>query len=246
MRIHFPWHKIIECHCVKSYSNQIIRHIIRKLWHCLSVPSSLIKRSNLIWKHVAGLMSGPISLDLSNVCGPDAEFGCSLHWSHNPPFKILEVLEVHMWEVFWFHLFVLNWRQQPAYLCLWDSVSFCLLYLIGEDMLWKTDSSPQKQWSFKNETWGIKSSWELRPWMLAPVMWVLGIVEPLCGLVHTRMHQQHGTAAPRSPHTHWWLFCFATVLVPQPHTSGRDGSDKAALCPLHLHICLVCLPASRS
>lgn len=94
MRIHFPWHKIIECHCVKSYSNQIIRCIIKKLWHCLSVPRSLIKMSNLIWKHVAVLISGPISLDLSNVCGPDAEFGCSLHWSHNPPFKILEMLEV--------------------------------------------------------------------------------------------------------------------------------------------------------
>ena len=94
MRIHFRWHKIIECHCVKSYFNQTISCIITKLWHCLSVPCSLIKRSNLIWKHVAVLMSGPTSLDLSNVCGPDAEFGCFVRWSHNPTFKMPEVLEV--------------------------------------------------------------------------------------------------------------------------------------------------------
>lgn len=141
MGIHFPWHKIFECQCIKSYPNPIIKCIIKKLWHCLSVPSSLIKKSNLIWKHVAVLMSGPVSLDLSNVCGPDAKLGCSLCWSHNSPFKILEVLEVHVWEVFWFHLFALDWRRQPAYLCLWDSVSFCLLYLLVQYKLWETLSS---------------------------------------------------------------------------------------------------------
>lgn len=220
MGIHFPWHKIFECQCIKSYSSAIIRCIIKKLWHCLSVPSSLIKKSNLIWKHVAVLMSGPVSLDLSNVCGPDAELGCSLCWSHKPPFKILEVLEVHVWEVFWFHLFVLNWRQQPAYLCLWDSVSFCLLHLLVRDKLWETDSSPQKQWSFRNEMWGIKfnpeaetlyarpsheSTWHCRgavqpgvPWNVLGA-WDVGSGKPLCMLAAALPCHEAGPTTTHMP-----------------------------------------------
>lgn len=189
MRTHFLWHKITECHCVKSYSNQIIIRIIKKLWHCLSVPSSLIKRSNLIWKHVALLMSGPISLDLSNVCGPDAEFGCSLHWSCNPPFEIPEVLEVEAVGVF---ISFICFRLKAAARL---HLIIGLLYLVGKDELWKKDCPPQKQWNFKNEMWEIKCSWKLKPWTLAPLTWVLGMVDPLLSSACPGMCQEHRTVA---------------------------------------------------
>lgn len=158
MRNHFLWHKITECHCVKSYSNQIIIHIIKKLWHCLSVPSSLIKKSNLIWKHVAVLMSGPISLDLSNVCGPDAEFGCSLHWSCNPPFEIPEVLEVEAVGVF--ISFICFRLKTAARLCL----IIGLLYLVRQDELWKKKILLLKNneiWKMQCEELNDPGSWNL-------------------------------------------------------------------------------------
>lgn len=213
MRIHFPWHKIVECQCIKSYPNPIIRCIIKKLWHCSSVSSSLIKKFNLIWKHVAVLMSGPVSLDLSNVCGPDAELGCSLCWSHNPLFKILEVLEVHVWEVFWFHLFVLNWRRQPAHLCLWDSVSFCLLYLLVQDKLWEMLSSRKAMKLHPSDV----STWQYRDVLGA---WDGDSRKSLCMSV---------AALP------------ATRLVPLPHTchakpQGRNRSSEVVSCSFHLPV----------
>lgn len=228
MGIHFPWHKIFECQCIKSYPNPIIKCIIKKLWHCLSVPSSLIKKSNLIWKHVAVLMSGPVSLDLSNVCGPDAKLGCSLCWSHNSPFKILEVLEVHVWEVFWFHLFALDWRRQPAYLCLWDSVSFCLLYLLVQYKLWETLSSSKAMRLRPSDV----STWHCRGSVQPGVPWdVLGAWDgdsrkpswvPVASLPATRLvplphtcHANHsaGTGAVKLSHIFFtYLFCVGPSL----------------------------------
>lgn len=149
---------------------------------------------------------------------------------------LLKFLKCWKWGqgVFGFQLFVLNWRQQPAYLWSWDLVSHCLVYLAGQDELWKKDSPPQKQWNFKTKMWGIKCSWKLKPWTLAPLTWPFGVSEPLTSLVHPRMRREHGTVAWGSPCTFRQLPCPALPRCwshsPMPPVlSHRVGTGEVKL-----------------